>query len=220
MTKAYISIVTKKLHKQDFNLLNAQQFSIFICYEIVYLKYVTMNFVLILWSGLAGLIVLLLIVALFVRKKYSVHRAITIKLSKQKVFEYLKQLKNQDNFSKWALMDPNMKKEYRGTDGTIGFISAWESKNKNVGQGEQEIKDIVEGKRIDLEIRFIKPFKGLAKAYLSTEMISENVTLVKWGFDSKMTYPMNLMLLVMNMDKMIGNDLETGLNNLKKLLDK
>jgi len=26
--------------------------------------------------------------------------------------------------------------------------------------------------------------------------------------------------LVMNMDKMIGNDLETGLNNLKKLLDK
>lgn len=179
-----------------------------------------MNFVLILLSGLAGLIVLLLIVALFVRKKYSVHRAITIKLSKQKVFEYLKQLKNQDNFSKWALMDPNMKKEYRGTDGTIGFISAWESKNKNVGQGEQEIKDIVEGKRVDLEIRFIKPFKGLAKAYLSTEMISENVTLVKWGFDSKMTYPMNLMLLVMNMDKMIGNDLETGLNNLKKLLDK
>jgi hypothetical protein len=31
---------------------------------------------------------------------------------------------------------------------------------------------------------------------------------------------MNLMLVFMNMDKMLGQDLETGLNNLKRELEK
>jgi hypothetical protein len=170
--------------------------------------------------GLIGLVILLLIVAAFAKKNYSVTCEITIQKPRQIVFEYLKHLKNQDNFSKWALMDPNMTKEYRGTDGTVGFVSAWDSKDKNVGKGEQEIIKITEGVQIDFEIRFIKPFAGVAQAYLSTDSLSDEVTLVRWGFTSKMAYPMNLMLLLMNMEKMIDRDLNTGLKNLKKLLEK
>ena len=54
---------------------------------------------------------------------------------------------------------------------------------------------------------------------MTTDSSSDNHTTVKWGFDSEMRYPMNLMLLFMNMEKMIGNDLSTGLNNLKKLME-
>jgi hypothetical protein len=161
-----------------------------------------------------------LVVALFIKKEYSVEREIVIRKPKHLVFDYLKYLKNQDNFSKWASMDPKMKKEYRGTDGTVGFVSAWDSKDKNVGKGEQEIKKITENKRIDFEIRFIKPFAGTANAYLTIDSTSNNETIVNWGFDSKMKYPMNLMLLFMNMEKMIGNDLSTGLSNLKNILEK
>lgn len=178
-----------------------------------------MNLLLTIVSGLVGLIVLLLIIAAFSKKKYSVSTEITIKQPKQLVFDYLKLLKNQDNFSKWALMDPNMSKEYRGTDGTVGFVSAWDSNKKNVGKGEQEIRKIKEGEQIDFEIRFIKPFAGLAQAYLSTDSLSDEVTLVKWGFTSKMAYPLNLMLLVMSMEKNIADDLHTGLLNLKKMLE-
>jgi len=158
------------------------------------------------------------IVALFVKKSYSVEREIIINRPKQVVFDYLKFLKNQDKFSKWATMDPNMKKEYRGIDASIGFISAWESNNKSVGMGEQEIKKITDGKRIDFEIRFMKPFAGVANAYMTTDAMSRNETIVNWGFDSKMKYPMNLMLLF-NIEKTIGNDLTTGLNNLKNQLE-
>jgi hypothetical protein len=161
-----------------------------------------------------------LIVALFVKKDYSVEREIVISKSKPQVFDYLKYLKNQDNFSKWVTIDPNMKKDYHGTDGTVGFVSVWDSNNKNVGKGEQEIKKITEGKRIDYEIRFIKPFAGVANAYLTLDSTTNNATIVNWGFDSKMKYPMNLMLLFMNMEKMVGNDLATGLSTLKKVLEK
>ena len=179
-----------------------------------------MNLILAILSGLAGLVILFLIIAAFVKKSYSLSSEITINQPKQLVFEYLKLLRNQDNFSKWALMDPNMKKEYHGTDGVAGFIYAWDSEQKNVGKGEQEIIKITEGEQIDFEIRFIKPFAGIAKAYLSTVSLSENETQVIWGFSSKMKYPMNLMLLFMNMDKMVGNDLSIGLSNLKSILEK
>ena len=168
---------------------------------------------------IAILIALPLLVALFVKKDYSVERQITINKPSYEVFEYIKSLQNQDNFSKWGSMDPNMKQTYSGTDGTVGFISAWESEDRNVGKGEQEIVAIVEGKRIDYELRFIEPFESTSYAYMTTDEVSENETLVKWGFDGRMNYPMNLMLLFMNFEEMIGEDLQHGLENLKVILE-
>jgi hypothetical protein len=169
---------------------------------------------------IVGFIASLLIVALFIDKDYAVQREITINKPKTVVFEYLKLLKNQENFSVWATRDPNMKKEFRGTDGTVGFVAAWDSDMKDVGKGEQEIKKINEGERIDYELRFIKPFEATDNAYISTEAISDSLTKVTWAFNGSMDYPMNLMLLTMNMDEMLGKDLQAGLTNLKIHLEK
>ncbi|MBA2761849.1 MAG: polyketide cyclase, partial [Segetibacter sp.] len=43
-----------------------------------------------------------LIIALFVSKEYNIEREITINKPKQEVFNYVKNLKNQDNYSKWV----------------------------------------------------------------------------------------------------------------------
>jgi uncharacterized protein YxeA len=112
-----------------------------------------------------------------------------------------------------------IKKEY-SVDGTVGFIAAWDSDNKEVGKGEQEIINLVEGDRIDLKLRFKKPFEAEDDAYLITQKISDNETNVIWGFKGKMNYPLNFMLLFMNMEKMLGDDLQTGLVDLKTILEK
>jgi hypothetical protein len=173
---------------------------------------------------LACIIALLLIIALFTKKEYAIERAITINKSKQEVFNYIKHLKNQDYYSAWVMMDPNMKKEFKGTDGTAGFVYAWDG-NKKAGKGEQEIKGITEGERIEMEVRFIKPFEGKADTYMTTASIAgrdghADQTNVKWAFASKMKYPMNLLLLFMNMDKILGKDMETSLTRLKNTLEK
>src|SRR5690606_19741446 len=105
---------------------------------------------------LAVIFALPFIIALFVKKDYSVERTIIIDRPKHEVFDYIKYLKNQDNYSKWAMMDTDLKKEFRGTDGTEGFVYAWEGKKS--GRGEQEIKLVTDGERITTEVRFIKPF--------------------------------------------------------------
>ncbi len=179
-----------------------------------------MKTILVILYLVLGIIALFLIVGLFVKKDYKVSREVLINEPKETVFEYVKLLKNQNNFSVWAQIDPNMKKTFTGTDGTVGFVSAWESDNKHVGKGEQKILNIDIGGKIDYEIRFIKPFKSISYATMSTTFVDENQTNVKWVFTGKMKYPMNLMLLFMNMEKSIGNDLQNGLNNLKTILEK
>jgi len=167
-----------------------------------------------------GIIALVLIVALFVEKDYAVVRQVVINKSKTEVFEFTKYLKNQSRYSVWATADPNMKKDFRGTDGEVGFVSAWDSEMKEVGKGEQEIVKIIDGERIDYELRFIKPFEAKDLAYMTFETTGDSSTIVKWGFDGHMAYPSNMMLLFMDFDAMLGKDLEAGLQNLKVLLEK
>lgn len=168
---------------------------------------------------LAGIILLVLITGLFVNGNYAVVREVTINKPKQEVFDYLKYLKNQDNFSVWAKIDPAMKKDFRGVDGTVGFVSAWESENPKAGKGEQKIVKMTDGEQIDYELHFIEPFESTDFAFLSTSAVNDSVTTVKWGFNGQMKYPMNLMMLFMDMEKMLAPDLENGLNNLKALLE-
>ena len=159
-----------------------------------------------------------LIIALFIKKEYSIQREITISKPNQQVFDYIKHLKNQDQYSKWVMTDPAMKKDFKGTDGTIGFVYAWDSNNKQAGKGQQEIVNIKEGQQLDIEVRFEKPFKSTARTPFITEATSANQTKVTWGMVGKSAYPMNVMNLFM--DKMLGKDLEVSLTNLKTILEK
>lgn len=156
-----------------------------------------------------------LVVALFVKKEYSVEREVTVNKPSQEVFNYVKHLKNQDRYNKWIMMDPKMKKETKGTDGTVGFIYAWDS--SEVGKGEQEIKSVTEGRSIETELRFIEPFEGLATARLTTEAVSPDQTKVRWTMAGKSNYPMNITNLFTG--NLLGKDLETSLVALKSAIE-
>ena len=127
-----------------------------------------MNTIIIILLVIAGIIALLLIIALFMKKEHYVKREIIINVPVQKVFEFLKLLSNQEKFNKWAKVDPDRKWEYKGTDGTVGYIIAWKG-NKDAGEGEKEIMNIINGKRIETEIRFVKPMRVNASAIMETK---------------------------------------------------
>src|SRR4030095_2872846 len=130
--------------------------------------------------AVAGIIALLLLLALFMKKEHYVKREIIINAPRQKVFDYIKLLKNQDEFNTGAMEDPNRKREFKGTDGTVGFIYSW-SGNKDAGVGEKEIKNIIEGKRIETEIRFVKPMAATASIIMETESLSDDQTKLSWS---------------------------------------
>ncbi len=169
---------------------------------------------------LAILIAIPLIAALFIKKEFSVVEAVVVNKPKQEVFNYIKSLKNQEQFSKWASMDPDMKRGYRGVDGQVGSVATWDSQMDDVGAGEQEVTGIKNGERIDFELRFFRPFESTETGYMTTESVGPNQTKVKWGFNGHMDYPMNLMIPLMGIEKSISDDLGIGLKNLKEIMNR
>ena len=165
----------------------------------------------------AGIIALLLIIALFIRREHYVKREIVINAPRQKVFDYVKLLTNQDKFNKHAMAGPDRKREYKGTDGTVGFIYAW-SGNKKAGEGEKEIKAIIEGKRIEAEIRFVKPMVATACIIMETESLSDYQTKVSWSNAGTLKYPINIMIPMM--EKMLPKEMDISLSTLKDILEK
>jgi uncharacterized membrane protein len=166
------------------------------------------------------IISIVLIAAYFMPKNYVVEREIIIDKPADSIFNYVRYLKNQNEFSVWANIDPKMKSAIKGTDGSVGAVSVWQSDLKEVGEGEQEITKITEGKRIDFFLRFKKPMEDTAVGFMSTDALTTNQTKVKWGISGVIPYPSNIMLPLLHMDKMIGNDLQKGLENLKAKMEK
>ncbi len=166
---------------------------------------------------LAGILALLLISGLFMKREHYVRREIIINAPLQKAFDYIRLLKNQDNFNKHAMAAPDRKSEFKGTDGTVGYIYAG-SGNKNAGVGEKEIKNIIEGKRIETEIRFVKPMVTSAYVIMETDSLSENQTKVSWSNAGTLKYPLNILIPIA--EKNFGKDMDISLATLKNILEK
>ncbi|MBL7890681.1 MAG: SRPBCC family protein [Bacteroidia bacterium] len=178
-----------------------------------------MKILLIIILVVVSIVALLLLLALFVKKDYFVQREILVNTSIDDVFEYLRFLRKQEKFSKWVMADPDMKKEFKGTDGEPGFVYVWDSK-KRAGAGEQILVSLERPTRLNMEVHFIRPFKAIAKTPFILEDKGNGQTLIKWEMHSAVNYPMNAMLLFFTADKMLGPDMEESLNNLKRILEK
>ena len=175
-----------------------------------------MNIIITILLVLAGIIALLLLIALFMKREHYVNSEIIINAPRQKVFDFLKLLKNQDEFNKHAMAGPDRKREFKGTDGTVGYIYAW-SGNKDAGVGEKEIKNIIEGHSIETEIRFVKPMAAVASMIMETESLSDDQTKVSWSNAGTLKYPLNIMIPMM--EKHVAKDMDSSLLTLKNILE-
>jgi hypothetical protein len=172
---------------------------------------------LILFIVLAAIIVTPLLMALILPKEFVIISEIEIDRPLDEVFEFVTHLKNQEKYSKWVMADPHIKMDYRGKDGTVGFIAAWKSNVKNVGEGEQEITKITEDQGYDVEIRFEKPFKGVSHANTRLKALSDYQTEVCTTFVTRTPFPMNAMTAVMK--NTLLRDMDENSAKLKRVLE-
>lgn len=170
---------------------------------------------------IVAIISVALVVAMFSKNKYTLSREMTIRKSRQEVYDYLILLRHQQSFSKWLSLDPNTVIGYKGAaDGTPGAILTFDSKDEKAGRGEWEMKGLKPAERIDFELRFLAPYVFTANGYFAlSDTGTPGETKVLWVYNSGMNWPKNLMLLFIDMDKIIGNDIAESLANLKRKLE-
>lgn len=105
-----------------------------------------------------------------------------------------------------------------GTDGEVGAVSTWKG-TKDVVEGEQEITKVIEGQRVEGQLRFFKPWKSHSDCYMDLVETTNTTCKVTWGFTGRATFPFSIMMIFMSMDKMVGKDFEEGLQSLKQLVE-
>lgn len=167
--------------------------------------------------AIISLMALALIVAFFIPRSYTVSVTETINKPKVEVYDYIRILKNQDEYSVWVMADSTLVPEIVGEDGTVGAIQKWNSNDDNVGEGEQEITALTPN-RMDVDLRFKRPFEGTAKAANILKAISENQTELTSEFYSNDKWPMNLMSYFFGRG-MIHDAEVKNLANIKKNLE-
>lgn len=168
--------------------------------------------------SIGGLILVIVLIALFIKKEYALVSEVVINKPKEEVFKYLIHLKNQRYYNKWIMADPNLKMTYTGTDGTVGFIAAWESEKGGVGMGEEEFKSITELEGYTSELRFEKPFKGISYNNVLVESISASQTKVRTTFNTRTEFPMSAMIPLLKI--ILTKDMNENAQNLKKVIEK
>lgn len=166
--------------------------------------------------GLLGIIVLILVVALFVPKDVVYEKSISIDAPIETVWENTNSLADMDKWNPWDEKDLTMVKDFSGVDGTIGAKQSWDSEVKEVGKGQQTITRIEAPSLFETELIFYTPYESEAKGYVKLEVEGEG-TKATWGFQSEMPYPINIMSLFTNMEDMMGEDWNKGLTKLKTL---
>jgi effector-binding domain-containing protein len=167
----------------------------------------------ILLGFLIALILLVAILGIIAPKEFEVSRDVTIDAPKNFVFEQIRTLKNNTEWSPWAEKDPEMKKEITGVDGTVGSVYKWEG-NEDVGKGEQEITEVTENS-VTTELRFLEPWESNSTAKLVADEVDDG-TKVTWTLSGDAKFPMSIFNLFGVMDKNLGPDFEKGLTNLKE----
>jgi len=160
-----------------------------------------------------------LIVGLFVPSNFKVQQTTIVNKPVDEVFEFISHLKNHKKFTYWSSLDSLMEKEYIGEDGTVGFTYKWDSKEEKIGKGEQKIVALEKNKRVDFALHFYVPFEAENTSFMTTEPTENGNTILGWGFDGSVPYPMNVLLLFSDMDKELGKQLQEGLLNVKTVLE-
>jgi Polyketide cyclase / dehydrase and lipid transport. len=173
-----------------------------------------------LWKiliGLAAVIVLFLIVVATRPSEYRVSRSAVINATPDTVFPHVNELRKWEAWNPWGKVDPNMKLTYEGPEAGVGASYLWAG-DSSVGEGKATITDSKPAELVRLKLDFYKPMPGTSDAEFTFKPQGA-ATEVTWAMSGKNNFLGKIVCMFMNMDKMMGEQFEKGLADMKTAVE-
>jgi dipeptidyl aminopeptidase/acylaminoacyl peptidase len=169
---------------------------------------------------LLGLAVAIVALAGFISTRpaaFSVERSVTIQAPADIAFAQVNDFHRWGAWSPWDKMDPHMTRAYTGADAGLDAVYEW-SGNDKVGQGRMTIQESKPSELVRIRLEFLKPFETTNTTTFAFAPAGNGVT-VTWRMEGKNGFMGKAFSLVMDMDKMVGKDFESGLASMKKVAE-
>jgi hypothetical protein len=167
--------------------------------------------------ALAAIIVIFLILVAMQPADFTVERTATMAAPQADVFARVNDLHKWDAWSPWAKLDPDAKMTFEGPEAGQGAAMTWAGNDK-VGEGKMTLVESRPNEAIKLKVDFVKPFEGTSTSAFAFKPDGDQ-TAVTWSMSSHRNFIAKAFCLVMNGEKMIGDDLEKGLAQLKTVAE-
>ncbi len=103
---------------------------------------------------------------------------------------------------------------------SIGLPVSWSFSwsGKEVGKGKMTIEESVPGQKVRMKLEFVKPMESTATCAL-TLADTPTGSFVTWSMDGSHNFMGKAVGMFMNMDNMLGADIEKGLAQLKTVAE-
>jgi hypothetical protein len=167
--------------------------------------------------ALAFIGLILIVVVLGQPNEFFVSRQVTIAAPADQIFPHVNELRNWEAWNPWAPLDPNCKMTYQGPPSGVGASYSWSGNNK-IGAGRNTITESQPNELVRFRLEFQKPMTATNTAEFTFEPDGAN-TVVTWTMSGKCNLPGKLFGLILNCDKMCGNQFEKGLAKMKSLVE-
>ena len=149
---------------------------------------------------------------------FSVERTASIKAPPERIFPLIDNFDNWGAWSPWEKKDPAMKRTRSGAASGKGSVYAWDG-DRNVGKGRMEIADAAAPSKVTLKLDFEKPFAAHNIVNFTMEPKGD-ATSVTWAMHGPVPFLAKIVHMFLDMDRMVGQDFEAGLANLKGLAER
>lgn len=147
---------------------------------------------------------------------YRVERSLSMNAAPAAIYAQVIDLHKWDAWSPWAKVDPNAKVTYEGPAKGKGASMHWEGNNE-VGVGTMTVSEVKPNSNVKLDLNFEKPMKGTATSEFTFEPEGKG-TKVTWAMYGTRDFMGKIVGLLINCDKMIGDQYEKGLASLKEVV--
>lgn len=174
----------------------------------------------ILGISAVSVVALVGIISVFLSPKSHLERSMVINAPAAAIFEQVNTIKNTNKWQPWGMQDPNLKVVYEGPESGVGAKMSWQS--EKLGNGSQWIIESTQDKHVKIGLQFAD-FDGTYSGDIHLEP-AENGTKVTWTYDGDVSNTGMATAVIGKfmgtfIDSMMGKDYETGLTNLKTLVE-
>lgn len=170
----------------------------------------------ILLTALVALVAVLGAGGLLLSPKFSVTRTATIQAAPDAIYALIADPRGWKQWSAWNQRDPAMAIEYSGPASGAGAVWAWKSKSQ--GDGRMTFTTAEAPKRLGYELYF--PDFGTTSTGEFRLDPNGGGTQVTWTMDGDMGRNPFYRWMGLFMNRMVGPDFDTGLTNLKAVVER
>lgn len=171
--------------------------------------------------GVAAVLVLFLAVAATRPAAYHVERKLEVAAPADRVFGVLNDLRQFAGVfvlfgSPLDEIEPDMQKTFDGPDAGVGQSCAWSG--KKAGTGKLTIEESVPPGKVGMKLEFVEPMTSTAICALTLTGTTAGSS-ITWSMNGNHNFIGKAFGIFVNMDKMLGADIEKGLARLKTVTE-